>query len=254
MNTEKLTAIIVDDEESSRETLSKMLNKYCPDVQLMAKAENADEAFELIEEHKPDLVFLDVEMPHATGFDLLERFTKIDFNVVFTTAYDQYAINAIKFNALDYLMKPINIKELIAAVNKVLKDKSENPLASDQIKSLIGQINQAKVRNEKVGISTKAGVEFIAIEDVIRCEADGNYTKIFFHNSKPVLATGKIKTFESLLAEHKFVRVHNSHLININYLEQYIRGEGGLAIMSDGSQVPISRRKKEEFLGHLYII
>lgn len=254
MTTDKISALIVDDEESSRATLSKIIDKYCPSINIVGKAANADEAYELIISKEPELVFLDVEMPHASGFDLLERFPSVDFNVIFTTAYDQYALNAIKCNAVDYLLKPINIKELIQAVEKIGKGQRQQNEVQDAIQSLMSSYRGNVSKNEKIGISTKAGVEFINIQDVVRCEADGSYTKIFLKNNKKILATGKIKGFEELLTEHQFVRVHNSHLININCLEQYIRGEGGIAIMNDGAQVPISRRKKDEFLTYLQIV
>lgn len=254
MSINKIKAIIIDDEESSRETLSKIIHKYCPSIELIRTAASADEGYELIINQSPDLIFLDIEMPHASGFDLLERFPAVDFKVIFTTAYDQYALKAIKCNAVDYLLKPINIRELMEAVDKVSKSETGKAEVTEAIGQMMDSYHKATPKNEKIGISTKAGVEFININDVIRCEADGSYTKLFTQNGKMILATGKIKSFEEQLVGHQFVRVHNSHLVNINCLQQYIRGEGGIAIMSDGAQVPISRRKKDEFLKLLHIV
>lgn len=250
----KTKAIIIDDEASSRETLTKIITKYCPSLSLIATAASADEGYELIINRSPDLIFLDIEMPHASGFDLLERFPIVDFSVIFTTAYDQYALKAIKCNAVDYLLKPINIRELMQAVEKVEKSDTKHQEVTEAIGLMMDSYNKSIPKNEKIGISTKSGIEFIQIEDVVRCEADGSYTKLFLTNCKTILATGKIKSFEELLGEHRFVRVHNSHLINVNCLHQYIRGEGGIAIMSDGAQVPISRRRKEDFLKFLHIV
>lgn len=241
-----MKALIIDNEVTSRTVLRKMIEKYCPQLTVIGEASSTATASEFIAKQHPDLVFLDIEMPDGSGFDLLKHFPQKSFHVIFTSAYDQYALKAIKYNALDYLLKPIDINELIKAVEKVTNSatlNSKNPALQPSIPT-----------NKRIGISTKTGVEFIYIEDIVRCEADGSYTKLFMKNNKNMLATGKIKGFEEVLANHQFVRVHNSHLININFIEQYIRGEGGFAIMSDKGHVPISRRKKDSFLKYLCII
>lgn len=247
-----ITAIIVDDEERSRQTLAKILNKYCNDVELLGQAASVQSAYELILANKPDLVFLDVEMPHETGFDLLEKFDQVEFEVVFTTAYDQYAINAIKFSVQDYLLKPIDIDELIDAVERVIDKKNKaNSSTDDQIQALLRNFTESKVKSSKIGIPTQEGLEFILIDEVIRCEAEGSYTKLYLKGNRMILATGTIKEFEGLLLTSSFIRVHHSHLINANCISKYMKGEGGIVVMDDGAEVPISRRKKEAFLKQL---
>ena len=246
-----IKTILVDDEEKSRETLSKIIKRYCPQVNIIAEASDAEEAFKLITQLEPELVFLDIEMPHQTGFDLLARFEKVNFHVVFTTAYDQYAIKAIKFSALDYLLKPIDIEELIDAVKKVEQLKNNEEPLDDQYKHLLDNVKDRTVKPAKIGIPTQEGLTFVNINQLIRCEAEGSYTKLYLKPNQEVLATGTVKEFEELLNEHHFIRVHHSHLINANCIYKYLKGEGGILVMDDGGEVPISRRKKEAFLKQL---
>ncbi|MGB0521995.1 MAG: LytR/AlgR family response regulator transcription factor [Flammeovirgaceae bacterium] len=253
-STRAITAIIVDDELRARNILSKILKKYCPDVELLAQAASVKQAHELIVAHEPELVFLDVEMPDGTGFDVLSKFTKIDFKVIFTTAYDHYAINAIKISAVDYLLKPINIQELMDAVKKVQESEEVPPTANEQIQQLISQLSHSNTNDQKIGLPTGNGIQFVEITDIIRCEADGNYTKLFLKNNKMIYTTRKIKEYEKSFECHRFFRVHHSHLINEAYVQQYLRGEGGSVVMNDGSEIPISRRRKEAFLNRLNIL
>ncbi|MGB0521814.1 MAG: LytR/AlgR family response regulator transcription factor [Flammeovirgaceae bacterium] len=246
-----ITALIVDDEKRSRETVLKMVQKYCKSIQVIGQAASVEEAHEFINSTKPDLVFLDVEMPRGSGFDLLKRFPEVDFEVIFTTAYDEYAINAIKFCAIDYLLKPIDIDELIQAVGKVEVLMKSRATTTDRFQHLLDNLAQKNQKPEKVGIPTQEGLEFVMINSVIRCEAEGSYTKLFLQGGRVILATGTIKEFEELLHGNHFIRVHHSHLINANWIHKYVKGEGGMVVMDDGAEVPISRRKKEAFLKQL---
>ncbi len=242
--------LIVDDVKKSREALQLILQNYCPQTKVIGQASSAEEAFPLIQTEKPDLVLLDIEMPNGSGFSLLNRFESIDFEVIFTTAFDQYAIKAIKFCALDYLLKPIDIKELIKAIQKT-EEKIRHSQERENLQHLLSNLKQRNSPKNKIALPTQEGLAFIMVDDIVRCEADGNYTLIYFKNGKKTVTTRKIKDFEELLNEHAFFRVHRSHLINLNCIEKYYRGDGGYVTMVDGSSIDVARRKKDDFLESL---
>ena len=247
-----INAIIVDDELYGRTVLSSLLRKYCPQVTLMAEAKSVKEAFELIEKHKPDLVFLDIEMPGGSGFDLLELYPEPSFSVIFTTAFNQYAIKAIKFSALDYLLKPINIEELQAAVAKV--DDPDGEEQSAKVSNFIQNYkNQESSNAKKIAISTTEGLEFIEIHEIIRCEANGKYTFCVLKD-RTITATKNLKEFENLLSDYDFFRVHHAHLVNLKHIKKFQKSDGNQLIMSNGDQVGVSKRKKEEFMTRLNIV
>lgn len=247
----EIKALIVDDEQHCIEALQTMLQKKCPGVTVVAGARSVKEARTLVEELQPDLVFLDVEMPHQNGFELLKLFDKINFDVIFTTAYEQYALKAIKFNALDYLLKPFSIKELQDAIDKFREKRSGNaPRETNDspLEVFLQNMKTLQQNHKKIALPTINGLVFMPVQNIVRCESTGNYTKIFFTDKKHLMVSKPLKEFEELLTDINFFRIHNSHLINLQQMQSYIQGEGGFALMSDGTQVEVSRRRKAEFL------
>jgi len=240
-----IKAIIVDDKPINAITLQTLILDYCSSVSIVAITHGIEEAFELINEEKPDLVFLDIEMPTGTGFDLLRKFIKVSFEVIFTTAYSHYAIKAFRENALDYLLKPISIPELQQAVIKVEKHmamKDVNNQFLRHIKPL------QDLLPSKISVPTQDGLLFIKPEEVIRCEASGSYSTIFLTSGKKILVSMLLRQFESVLPSSQFLRVHNSHIVNTRFIIQYFKGRGGSILMQDGTQVEVAASKKSEFL------
>lgn len=247
----EIKAIIVDDEQHCIDALQTMLQKKCPEVTVLGGVNSVKEAKDLINETQPDLVFLDVEMPHQNGFELLKLFDKINFDVIFTTAYEQYALKAIKFNALDYLLKPFSVKELQDAVQKCIQRRSGQPSpesASSPLEVFLQNMKTLHQTHKKIALPTINGLVFMPVQNIVRCESTGNYTRIFFTDKKNLMVSRPLKEFEELLTDVDFFRVHNSHLINLQQMQSYIQGEGGFALMSDGTQVEVSRRRKADFL------
>ncbi|SEW33234.1 LytR/AlgR family response regulator transcription factor [Chitinophaga arvensicola] len=246
----EIKAIVVDDEQHCIDALQTMLEKKCPGVQVIGTAKSVREAKELVDELQPDLVFLDVEMPYQNGFELLKLFDKVYFDVIFTTAYEQYALKAIKFNALDYLLKPFSIKELQEALEKCREKKLNRPkeLGISPMEVFLQNMKTLQQTHKKIALPTINGLVFMPVQNIVRCESTGNYTRIFFTDKKNLMVSRPLKEFEELLSDVDFFRVHNSHLINMQQMQSYIQGEGGFALMSDGTQVEVSRRRKAEFL------
>lgn len=239
-----MKAIIVEDEKKGQEILSSLILKYCTDVEIIGMADNAEDAYLLIKKMKPDVVFLDIEMPNGNGFYLLEKFDKINFQIIFTTAYDNYAIKAIKYHALDYLLKPIDIDELKQAVENVKKAllKPENTRYIDFLTT-----RKLDIEN-RLGLPVKDGILYIQVADIIRIESDGSYSTIYLSKSQKHVVSKNLKEYEDVLPVKEFFRVHKSHLINIKKVKKYVRQDGYFVEMEDGSQVEIARRKKDEFL------
>lgn len=246
-----IKAIIVDDEQHCIDALQTMLVRKCPGVEVVGSAKGVKEAKELVDELHPDLVFLDVEMPHQNGFELLKLFDKIGFDVIFTTAYEQYALKAIKFNALDYLLKPFSVKELQDALDKCREKKQQRQRDTNSLSPMdvfLQNMKTLQQSHKKIALPTINGLVFMPVQNIVRCESTGNYTRIFFTDKKNLMVSRPLKEFEELLADVDFFRVHNSHLINLQQMQSYIQGEGGFALMSDGAQVEVSRRRKADFL------
>lgn len=241
-----ITAIIIDDEAKGRLALREKLSAYCPQVQLLAEASNGQEALSLIEHHKPALIFLDIEMPLMNGFEMLNALPEKNFHVIFTTAYNQYAIKAIKYAAFDYLLKPIDIDELKSTLSKL--ESMENYQTKKQIELLKQNMLHPKKQFNKLAIPTLEGLLFYDINDIIHLEANSNYTNIYFSNKTKIIASKTLKEFEELLPDDIFFRTHHSHLINLNFIKRYIKGDGGQIELQNGRYVDVSRRKKEEFL------
>lgn len=239
-----IRAIIIDDEADGRQALKLVLEKYCPEVQVLASCVSAKEGLEHIEKFRPDLVFLDVQMPELSGFDLLERVPKIDFAVIFVTAFDRYAIKAIRFSALDYLLKPIDVDELLQALRRYKQHKQYE----FQFQSVIRNIKNPTGKMEKLAIPSLEEIIFLETSDIIYCQADGNYTSIHLISKRKIFVSKKLKDFEQILTDSGFCRVHHSSLINMQHIQKYVKGDGGYVLLSEGHQVTISRRKKEEFL------
>jgi two-component system, LytTR family, response regulator len=245
-----IKAIIVDDELGARESLSKMLEKNCKHVEVVAKADSMLSAFEAIINKEPDLVFLDIEMPNGNAFDLLEKFKSINFNIIFTTAYDHYAIKAIKFSAVDYILKPIDPEELVQAVKRFEERTGEKNSLDKQFKTLLSNVRPEN-KLKKVGIPDGDGLIFINLSDIIRCDSDGNYTFFILTNGKKIIASRTLGEYEQMFADDNFFRIHRSHLVNLEHVKKYIKGEGGYVVMTDNSQVEVSRRNKTDFLEKL---
>ncbi len=238
----KIKSIIVDDEKHGRENLAGILAQHCVDVKIAGEANSVESAIPLIQKYKPDLVFLDIEMPKANGFELLEHFKAINFEVIFVTAYDNYAIKAIRFSAADYILKPINYHDLIAAVAKVserIQFKEEN----ERIKQLYRNIHQPN--NPRIGLPTTDRIEFVEVNKIIRCQGEGNYTHIYFEENKHLFVAKTLVEFEDLLQEYSFVRVHKTHLVNFNHVVAYLKNDGGILQLSNNDEVAVSRRRKE---------
>ena len=242
-----IKSLIVDDEMHGRKTLSILLKEYCPEVVVMEECADAESAIKAIEKHQPDLIFLDIEMPRMTGFEMLERLPVINFAVVFTTSHDQYAVKAFRFYALDYLLKPVEPKELIAAVHKV---KTQKQLPSpEQYQMLLNKLGNKEDVLPKIPVPTSDGFELVPVDEVLFCEAHDNYTYFSLRNKKRIVACRMLKEVEEQLNDFPFfVRVHNSYIVNLKEVKKYVRGEGGYVIMSDESSVNVSRSRKEDLL------
>ncbi|MGB0521682.1 MAG: LytR/AlgR family response regulator transcription factor [Flammeovirgaceae bacterium] len=243
----KLKAILVDDEKDSREILANYLQKYCPDVTLLAKCENVKTGLEAIKTHQPAIVFLDIEMPYANGFDLLDQVEQIDFETVFVTAYDNYAIKALNQSAAYYLLKPIDIDELITAVEKI-KQERESSAYIEHARVLLENIKAQPNRVAKLMLPTLEGFEIVKPEDILYCEADNNFTKFHLLNKKPLLICRTLKYFEGILSDQQFIRIHRSHMINLDYVTRYTKGKGGFVTLNDSVELEVAPKKKGEFL------
>lgn len=244
----KINTVIIDDEEKSRQTLRQMLSLFCENVQIIGEAKDVRTGVELLSIVKPDLVFLDIKMPDGNGFDLLKKLEKRSFNLVFTTAYDQYAIKAFKFNAIDYLLKPIDTDELKTAVKKA----ENNPVTNEaNVDNLIHNINDSKKEEQKIILSTSEGMHIIKVKNIIRCQADDYYTNFYLNDGRKIMLSKTLKENEELLAEYNFIRPHRSHLVNIAYIKKYVKSDGGYIVLADGTQIPVSRRKKDVMVEYL---
>lgn len=244
-----LKAIIVDDEPYCCEILAAMLESECPEVEITGICQNANDALTAIRQSSPDLVFLDVEMPKMNGFEMLEQLPSINFHLIFTTSYDQYALKAIRFSAIDYLLKPIDREELKKAVQKV-KERIQAPIPQ-QLEILLQKIRQPSKPINKIALPTMEGLQMIPIDSIISGESDDNYVKLKLMNGKKILVTRSLKDMEEILEQYSFIRVHRYYIVNLNEIEKYIKGEGGYLVMSDGTTIDVARNKKEVLLKKL---
>jgi len=244
-------AIIVDDEKFCIEVLEELLGIHCPSINVIATCQSAEEGMDAARSHEPDLLFLDIEMPRMNGFDMLKKLLPFHFDVIFTTAYDNYAIRAFKYSALDYLLKPIDADDLKAAVEKYMHPKAQRNYSAqlDLLVENIRQMNPSLIH--RIAIPTVEGLIMLPIKDILYCEANSSYTIIHLVKKEKIVSAKTLKEYEELLEPHNFFRVHNSHLINLNFVEKYVKGDGGYVIMTDKSTIGVSRGRKESFVARL---
>ena len=243
----KIRTLLVDDEELARKNMAFMLNEHCPEVEVIGEAANAKVAREIILNDEIDLLLLDIEMPNGSGFDLLESLEgDFHFKIIFITAYHEYALRAFRFSAVDYLLKPINEEDLIAAIAKVRPGKDEEP--REKIEHLIENISKKGEALDKLALPSMEGLKFVELDHIIYCESQDNYTRFFLTSGERIMVSKTIKHFEELLDPDRFFRVHRSNIINLKYIDKYVKGEGGYVVMQQGNRIPVSRRRKETFL------
>lgn len=239
-----MKAILIDDEISNLENLQTLLKKHCQQVNIMATSQSVDDAINAIEKHQPDLVFLDIQMGEQTGFDVLSQLPKRNFEVIFVTAYDHYGIQAVKFAALDYLLKPIDIEELIYAVNKA-QQKLASKMQNLQIDFLMQQLKNQEPTNAKIALPMQSEIRYIALNEIVRCEADNTYTFFFLVNDEKVLVSKSLKEYADLLKPNGFLRTHQSHLVNPLFVKSWLKEDGGILLLTTGEKIPISKPNKE---------
>lgn len=245
-----INCIIIDDETRSREALSKLLAKHCPDVNIIAKAEDTETAKDRILQLQPDLVFLDIEMPNSSGFELLNEIKNLNFDVIFVTAHEGFAVKAFRYSAIDYLTKPIDYRLLIEAVNK-FKNKQKIELKQQRFELLLENIANNPYQCNRIAIPNSNGFQLVNISEIIYCRADGNYTTIFLLNGLQLLSSKTLKHFEDLLPEKTFFRIHKSFLINLNLIEKYERNDSYQVIMKNKTALEVSERNRKEFTDKL---
>jgi two-component system, LytTR family, response regulator len=240
-----INTVIIDDEQNNIDNLSILLHTYCPQVTVLARALNANDGEQIILKHKPDLVFLDIQMPEKNGFDMLKSLNSFDFEIIFVTAYDQYGIQAVKFSAIDYLLKPINIDDLKQAVQKAAL-RSTQKRHNAQLENLIQLVQQKQQKQfHRIALQSTKETRFVEPDKIVRCESSNNYTTFFLSNGEKILTSKPIFEYEEMLQDYGFVRCHQSHLVNKTFVKSWIKEEGGYLLMEDNTQIPISRNKKE---------
>lgn len=239
-----MKAVLIDDEISNLENLQTLLQKHCPQVTIMATAQNVSDAVDVIEKHVPHLVFLDIQMGEQTGFDVLKLLPTRNFEVIFVTAYDQYGIKAVKFAALDYLLKPIDIEELIIAVNKA-DQKLLAQTHTSQLDFLLQQLKKPEAATGKIALPMQSEIRYIPLTEIIRCEADNTYTFFFLANDEKILVSKSLKEYADLLRPNGFLRTHQSHLVNPKYVKSWLKEDGGVLLLMSGEKIPISKPNKD---------
>ena len=246
-----IRAIIIDDEQNNIDNLRKLLQTYCPDLTIVDEALNADDAEKIIPEQKPDIVFLDVQMPGKSGFDILKSLPSYSFEIIFVTAFDKYGIQAIKFSAIDYILKPINIEELKMAVSKAtekIKQKKQN-LQLENLLQLLKH-NQEK-EDHRIALPVMKEIRFVKTQDIVRCESSNNYTTFYLVNDEKLTVSKPIYEYEELLTDYGFIRCHQSHLVNKKFVRSMVKEDGGYLLLDNNEQIPVSRQKKEEVKNNL---
>lgn len=244
----QLKAIIIDDELECIDFLANELSEYCPDVEIVASSSSGKDGIKAIIKHQPDMVFLDIDMPFVNGFDVIEMVPNIDFPVIFTTAYDQYALKAFKISAIDYLLKPVQPADLEQAVDKVRRIKRQGN-SQRQIEFLIEQLKDIENNSvRKIALPTFDGLEFIKLDEILYCQSDGAYSNVFFKTGKKMYISKPLRFLEDILCDYHFFRVHNSYIVNLNHVHKYSKTDGGILIMDNGDHVRVSRSKKQELL------
>ena len=243
-----LRYITIDDESRNTRVLKKMLDEFCPDTHFEGEATNTSEGEALIRKTQPDLVFLDIQMPYENAFDLLDRLLPVKFEVIFVTAFNDYTLKAFRYCALDYLLKPVNIDELSAAVQKAA-EKLRLKHVNNQLNNLLSNLRQSKSTSHKLALPNADSLVFVSVDDITRCEARGGYTVFFMNNGDKIMSTKTIKDYEDLLPSDTFLRVHHSHIVNLLYVRKYHKGRGGYIEMDGRIMIEVSIRRKNDFLG-----
>lgn len=242
-----MNAVIIDDDHKNLKILRRMLEDFCPGITVTGEALNSLTGYELIKQEKPDIVFLDIEMPYGNAFDLLDRLMPVNFEVIFITAFDEHSLKAFRYSAIDYLLKPVDIEELKAAVRKA-SEKQLLKTTNDRLSNLLSNLSPRQNNLQKIAIATQEGLVFVNLQHIVRCEANKNYTYFHLQGSKKIIASKNILEYEELLPQDMFFRIHNSHIINLNYINSYQKGRGGNVVMEDGTVIEVAARRKEEFL------
>lgn len=242
-----LKALIVDDEPKNIRILKKLLEQFCPQVEVCGEANSSAKATLLIKQNKPDIVFLDIEMPYENAFDMLDKLVPVNFEIIFITAFDAYMFKAFKYSALDYLLKPVNIRELKEAVTRA-ETRFHYKRTSQQLQNLLDNLKSPNIASQKIALNNKGSLVFKPVNDIIRCEAQNNYCYIFTIDNQKFLGTTSIKEYEEILPPDIFFRVHTSHLINLNHIRKYLKGRGGVIEMEDGAIIDVAIRRRDEFL------
>jgi two-component system LytT family response regulator len=240
-----IEALIIEDELLNRNNLMRLIETYCKEIKIVGNAADADEGISLINRSSPQLVFLDIQMPGKDGFQMLQELGKYNFEVIFVTAYSDYGIKAVKFSAIDYLLKPINIDELKAAANKAI-EKINLKLENKNLKNLLNYLeNIGSAAEHRIAISSVKEIKFVAVSEIVRCESDNTYTLFHLFNGEKVLSTVPIANYEELLDRYGFLRCHQSHLINKKFVKSFVKKDGYSLVMADMSVIPVSRQKKD---------
>lgn len=242
-----LRAVIVDDEKKSRDTLKGLIKRYCKDIEVVAEAGGCEEGVTIINQYEPQVVFLDIQMPDGSGFKLLKRVKKMCFDVIFTTAYDQYAIKAIRFSALDYLLKPVLPGDLVRAVERAALSRVKGDFPQ-KLDVFVRQYEGDTGLGSRIVLNTTEKMHVVEVDSIVRCMSDDYYTWFYFTDRPSLLVSKTLKEFEQMLGSYGFIRTHKSHLVNISFIESYIKGENGQLLLKEGTKVPVSRRKKERIL------
>lgn len=243
-----IKAVIIDDEENARYTLTNYLTTYCPEITIVGEGDSVESGFVAINQHQPDVVFLDIMLSDGSGFNLLNRFEQINFKIVFVTSYSQYAIKAFKYSAFDYILKPIDIDELINVTNRLKSMTAPTADTSAKLDFLENSINKEDNTFTKIVLATNNSLYVVEIADIIHCEAQENYTMFYLTNDARLMVSRTLKEFEELLQEHLFVRVHKTHLVNFNFIARFLNQDGGSVVLKNGTIIPVSVRKKDVVL------
>mgnify|MGYP001597864299 FL=1 len=239
-----INAVIIDDEPNNIDNLKSLLNKHCEDVNISGTGTNANEARKIILDHNPDIVFLDIQMPGENGFDLLKSLSKYSFEIIFVTAFDKYAIKAIKFAAIDYLLKPINTEELKIAVKKVT-EKKELGNQNNQLKNLMKLLKESQ-NEHRIALPSAQEIRYVKPSDIVRCGSSNNYTTFFLTSGEQLLISKPIHFYEELLNDYNFIRCHQSHLVNKKFITSFIKEDGGSLLLEDNTRLPVSKQKREK--------
>ncbi len=242
-----IRTIIIEDEPVSREMLTLMLQRYKDDIEIIDTCSNPTDGIERIAKYQPDLIFLDIQMPKMNGFDMLKKIPFINFEVIFTTAFDQYAINAIRISALDYLLKPVDDEDLAAAIDKC-KERIQSKNSGTQFENLFNNLINKNPLDKTLALAASDGISFVKMSDILRVEANGRYAKFYLLSKETILVSKTLGDFEEILSANQFFRIHDSSIINLNHVKKYIRGDGGTVILSDNTELDVARRRKEDFV------